>query len=163
MIEWFRLNLRLQVPRKYFPAPVLLAALSLPAVMAQQLPDGPGKSTLQTVCTKCHDVNQVIARRRTATDWSMTLDKMITQGAEATDVQFGEILDYLIKNFRKPINVNQASAKSLEGELEISTKEAEAIVAYRERNAAFKSLDDLKKVPGLDPKKVDAAKDWVAF
>ncbi len=93
----------------------------------------------------------------------MTVDKMITQGAEATDAQFSAILDYLIVNFRKPINVNQASAKSLEDELEITTKEAEAIVAYREKNAAFESLDDLKKVPGLDPQKVDAAKAWLAF
>jgi competence protein ComEA len=131
--------------------------------MAQGLPDGPGKSSLETVCTKCHNLGQVIARRRTATDWGMTVDKMITQGAQGTDAQFGEILDYLIRNFRKPINVNQASAKSLEDELELSTKEAEAIVAYREKNAAFKSLDDLKKVPGLDPKKVDAAKEWVGF
>jgi competence protein ComEA len=149
--------------RKCLPAALLLAALSVSALPAQDLPDGPGKSDLKTVCTKCHDLNQVVARRRTAVDWSMTVDKMITQGAEATDAQFSAILDYLIVNFRKPINVNQASAKSLEDELEITTKEAEAIVAYREKNAAFESLDDLKKVPGLDPQKVDAAKAWLAF
>jgi competence protein ComEA len=163
MIEWFRLNLRSQARRKSLPAAVFVAALTVPALPAQGLPDGPGKSSLEKVCTKCHDLNQVTARRRTATDWDMTVDKMITQGAQGTDDQFGEILDYLIRNFRKPINVNQASAKSLEDELELSTKEAEAIVAYREKNAPFQSLDDLKKVPGLDPKKVDAAKDWVAF
>jgi competence protein ComEA len=157
------LNLRLQTLRKCFPAALLLAALSVSALPAQDLPDGPGKSDLKVVCTKCHDLNQAIARRRTAVDWGMTVDKMITQGAQATDAQFSAILDYLIANFRKPINVNQASAKSLEDELELTTTEAEAIVAYRERNAAFKSLDDVKKVPGLDPKKVDAAKDWVAF
>jgi competence protein ComEA len=157
------LNLRLRTPREYWPAPVLLAALLIPAAMAQELPEGPGKSSLQKVCTKCHDLNQVVARRRTAMDWDAILDKMITQGAVATDEQFGEILDYLIANFRKPINVNQASAKSLEGELELTEKEAEAIVAYRERNAAFKSVEDLKRVPGLDGKKVDAAKEWLAF
>jgi competence protein ComEA len=101
--------------------------LLIPAATAQELPDGPGKSALEEVCTKCHDLNQATARRRTAVEWEMVLDKMITQGAEATDTQFGEILDYLILNFRKPINVNQASAKSLEAELELSTKEAEAM------------------------------------
>jgi competence protein ComEA len=155
MIEWFRLNLR-----KCFPVPLFLAALPLPA---QNLPEGPGKAALQTVCVKCHDLNQVIARRRTAVDWSMTVDKMVTQGAEGTETQFSDILDYLIANFRKPINVNQATAKSLEAELELTTKEAEAIVAYRDQNAPFKSLEDLKRVPGVDPKKLDAAKDWVAF
>jgi competence protein ComEA len=157
------LNLRPQAPRKRFPAPVLLAALLIPAALAQELPDGPGQSALEKVCAKCHDLNQVIAKRRTAVEWDMILDKMITQGAEGTDTQFGEILDYLILNFRKPINVNLASAKSLEAELELSTKEAEAIVAYRERNGAFKSVEDLKKVPGLDAKKVEAARDWLAF
>jgi competence protein ComEA len=157
------LNLRPQAPRKRFPAPVLLAALLIPAALAQELPDGPGKNALEKVCAKCHDLNQVIAKRRTAVEWDMILDKMITQGAEGTDTQFGEILDYLILNFRKPINVNLASAKSLEAELELSTKEAEAIVAYRERNGAFKSVEDLKKVPGLDAKKVEAARDWLAF
>lgn len=137
--------------------------LLIPAATAQELPDGPGKSALEEVCTKCHDLNQATARRRTAVEWEMVLDKMITQGAEATDTQFGEILDYLILNFRKPINVNQASAKSLEAELELSTKEAEAIVAYRKRNGAFKSVENLKKVPGLDARKVDAAKDWLTF
>jgi competence protein ComEA len=146
--------------RECFPAALFLAAFPLPA---QNLPDGPGKAALQTACVKCHDLNQVVARRRTAVDWSMTVDKMVTQGAEATDAQFSDILDYLIANFRKPINVNQATAKSLEAELELTTKEAEAIVAYRERNAPFKSLEDLKKVPGVDPKELDAAKDWVAF
>jgi len=141
-------------------AALFLAALPLPA---QNLPDGPGKTAMQTVCVKCHDLNQVIARRRTAVDWSMTLDKMVTQGAEATDAQFSDILDYLMANFRKPINVNQATAKSLEAELELTAQEAEAIVAYRERSAPFKSLDDLKRVPGIDSKKLDAAKDWVSF
>jgi competence protein ComEA len=138
----------------------LFAALPLPA---QNLPDGPGKAALQTVCVKCHDLSQVVERRRTAVDWSMTLDKMVTQGAEGTDAQFSDILDYLIANFRKPINVNQATAKSLEAELELATQEAEAIVAYRERNAPFHSLEDLKKVRGIDPKKLDAAKAWIAF
>lgn len=142
---------------------LLPAALLIPAGPAQELPDGPGKTYLQTVCTKCHDLKGVVAKRRSAGDWGLILDKMITQGAEATDAQFGEILDYLIRNFRKPINVNQVSAKSLETELEIPEKDAEAIVAYRERNGAFKSLDDLKKVPGLDSRKVEAAKAWLDF
>ena len=139
---------------------MILAALLAPA---QELPDGPGKTSLQKVCTKCHDLTGVVSKRRTAGDWGTILDKMITQGAEATDEQFGQILDYLIANFRKPINVNQASAKTLATELELSAQDAEAVVAYRERNGPFKSLDDLKKVPSLDAGKLDAAKAWLEF
>jgi len=140
-----------------------VAAVSVPALPAQDLPEGPGKAVMQSVCTKCHDLKQVAARKRTATDWGMTVDDMITQGAKATDAQVGAILDYLIANFRKPFNVNLATAKNLEAELELATPEAEAIVAYRGQNGPFKSLDDLKKIPGLDATKVDAAKEWIAF
>jgi competence protein ComEA len=163
MIEWLRLNLFPHSQPKRFPAAVLLAALSPLSLAAQELPDGPGKSAMQQACVKCHDLKQVIARRRTAVDWEMTVDKMITQGAKATDAQLDQILDYLIKYYRKPINANQASARSLEAELELTPQEAAAIVAYREKNPAFKSVEDLKKVPGLDAGKVDAAKEWLAF
>jgi len=40
---------------------------------------------------------------------------------------------------------------------------AEAIVAYRQANGDFKTLDDLKKVPGLDAVKVDAQKTRITF
>ena len=35
--------------------------------------------------------------------------------------------------------------------------------AYREKHGKFKTLDDLKKVPGVDAKKLDAKKDRIAF
>jgi competence protein ComEA len=153
----------LHVSRNFLAAAAILAALPISRSLAQDLPDGSGKEALKTVCTQCHDLNQVVARKRTAVDWSMTVDKMVTQGAKATDEQFNAILDYLIRNFRRPMNVNQASASSLAGEFDFSEAEAEAIVAYREKRGPFKSADELKAVPGLDAAKVDAAKDWMAF
>ena len=59
--------------------------------------------------------------------------------------------------------MNKATAKDLEPALELSTKEAQAIVQYREQNGAFKSLEELKKVPGLDAKKVEAKKERLIF
>jgi competence protein ComEA len=47
--------------------------------------------------------------------------------------------------------------------LGLSTAEAEGVVQYREKNGDFKSIDDLKKVPDLDPKKLDAKKARLAF
>jgi competence protein ComEA len=140
----------------------LAAAGSLWAAQ-ESLPDGPGKSALESVCTKCHDLSTATAKRRTAVEWGLILDKMVTQGAIATDSELDEILDYLVRNFSKPINVNRAAAKELQAELGFSPEEAEAIVAYRERNGDFKSLDEMKKVPGLDAKKLDALKDRIAF
>ena len=37
------------------------------------------------------------------------------------------------------------------------------MIAYREKNGLFKSVDDLKKVPGIDAKKIDAKKDRLYF
>jgi len=42
-------------------------------------------------------------------------------------------------------------------------REAEAIVKYRTDKGPFKTLEDLKKVPDLDFKKVEAQKDRLVF
>ena len=67
------------------------------------------------------------------------------------------------KNFPKKIQINKASATELGNGLELSSKEAEAIVKYREENGKIKDLEDLKKVPGLDAKKLEAKKEKLAF
>jgi competence protein ComEA len=59
--------------------------------------------------------------------------------------------------------VNQATAAQLESGLGLSTTEAEAVIEYRKKNGDFKSIDDLKKVPDVDAKKLDAKKDRLAF
>ena len=46
--------------------------------------------------------------------------------------------------------------------VQVCGKEAEAIVKYQE-NGAFKIVDDLKKVPDLDFKKIEAKKDRLAL
>ena len=38
-----------------------------------------------------------------------------------------------------------------------------AVIAFRTKNGAFKSIEDLKKVPALDPEKIDAKKDRITF
>ena len=39
--------------------------------------------------------------------------------------------------------------------------EAAAVIQYREKHGRFKTLDDLKKVPGLDFKKIDSRRDFM--
>src|SRR5690606_7155436 len=49
-----------------------------------------------------------------------------------------------------PVDINTADAASIAPELVgIGLAKAEAIVAYRERHGAFKSLDELRKVKGI--------------
>ena len=140
------------------------------SVAQGQLPDGPGKNTTKKVCGQCHSAEVVVGKGKTKEEWGQTVGEMASFGAEGTEEEFDEIVDYLAKNFPKSaasnkikINVNKATAKDLEPALELSTKEAQAIVQYREQNGAFKSLEELKKVPGLDAKKVEAKKERLIF
>jgi len=47
--------------------------------------------------------------------------------------------------------------------LGFSKEAAAAIVAYRQKNGAFKTLEDLKKVPALDAAEVESKKDRLDF
>lgn len=131
------------------------------------LPRGPGRDTFIRVCSKCHSPNNVIANGQNQQGWENTITKMVGFGATGTDDEFSEILDYLVTNFppasQVRINVNKASAAELKTGLALSEKEAEGIVTYRNKNGDFKSLDDLKKVPQLDTKKIDAKKGHLIF
>lgn len=64
-------------------------------------PDGPGKVILMKVCTQCHTADPIATLQRTRDEWKDTLDAMKGYGAEATDEEFGILLDYLAKNFGK--------------------------------------------------------------
>ncbi len=143
------------------------AAPQAPAQHAQypELPAGAGKDTLIRVCSKCHSPDNVIANGQDRAGWENTITKMAGFGAEASDEEFTEILDYLVKNFPAvtTIHVNQATAAQLESGLGLSATEAEAVIEYRKKNGDFKSIDDLKKVPDVDAKKLDAKKDQLAF
>jgi competence protein ComEA len=131
-----------------------------------ELPAGPGKDTLIRVCGKCHSPDNVLANGQDRTGWENTITKMAGFGAVATDDEFSDILDYLAKNFPAgsgTTNVNKATATQLETGLGLSAAEAEVVIQYRKTNGDFKSIDDLKKVPDVDAKKLDAKKAHLAF
>lgn len=143
--------------------PVYAQQPAQPQQQYSELPAGEGKDTLIRVCSKCHSPDNVIANGQDREGWENTITKMAGFGAAGTDDEFTAILDYLVKNFPSPVNVNKATAEQLESGLGLSTAEAEAIIQYREKNGDFKSIDDLKKVPGLDAGKLDAKKARLAF
>ena len=130
-----------------------------------ELPAVAGKDTLVRGCSKCHSPDNVIANGQDRAGWENTITKMAGFGAEATDDEFTAILDYLVKNFPPvtTVHVNQATAAQLESGLGLTTTEADAVIEYRKKNGDFKSIDDLKKVPDVDAKELDAKKDRLAF
>ncbi|MBO0862793.1 MAG: helix-hairpin-helix domain-containing protein [Chloracidobacterium sp.] len=131
------------------------------------LPDGPGKAETQRLCSRCHDLDKSVSLNQDRAGWQRTIEKMLSFGAKATDQEFSAVLDYLAKNFPADdvpkINVNKAAAIEFESGLSLRRSQAAAIIQYREKNGPFKSIEDLKKVPGIDVEKIEAKKDRLIF
>lgn len=61
------------------------------------------------------------------------------------------------------VNVNTADVEKLDELKGVGPAIAEAIVAYREENGPFASLEDLLEVPGIGESKLDGMRDQVSF
>jgi competence protein ComEA len=129
------------------------------------MPDGPGKDVTVRVCGVCHETRRAASVRLTRDGWAGVIEDMTKRGAKGSEQDFAQILDYLSANFLgeapRPINVNTAEQIDLESVIGLLRKEAAALIAYRQKNGAFKKIEDLKKVPGLDYKKIEDAKDRI--
>jgi competence protein ComEA len=92
---------------------------------------------------------------------------MVRLGAVGSDEDFTDIADYLTVNFPPSpipkIFVNKATEQQIANILGISVDDAKAITAYRDKIGGFKSIEDLKLVPNVDTKKVDAKKENLVF
>jgi competence protein ComEA len=146
----------------------LLLTLALLAGGAwAQLPDEPGKAETEKLCSQCHELARSISPRQDRAAWQTTMDKMVALGAKGTDKEFQLVVDYLAKNFPGEevprLNVNKARAIEFESALSLRRSEAAAIIEYRTKHGDFKSIEDLKKVPGIDVAKIEAKKDRLAF
>ncbi len=143
------------------------AAIGTATIHAGQLPDGPGKDALVKVCSPCHEPSRAAAFRLTREGWEATVADMHWRGARGTDEEFAAIVDYLSTNFlgeaSPKLNMNRATSVELESVVSLLRKEAAAVIAYRDKSGGFKSIEDLRKVPGVDFKKFEAAKDRIIF
>jgi competence protein ComEA len=145
-----------------------MALLALCAGSASaQLPDGPGKTETEKVCSQCHELARSISIRQDRAGWEGTINKMVGLGATASDGELQKITDYLAAHFAAEemprINVNKARAIDLESGLGLRRSESAAIIEYRTKNGPFKSIADLKKVPNIDAAKIEAKKDRLRF
>jgi competence protein ComEA len=137
------------------------------ASQGRTLPDGPGKVETQKLCTQCHELDKSIAPRQDKAGWQRTVEKMVAFGMTASDGDVTTVVEFLAKNYPAddlpPIRVNQATAIEFESGLGVRRSQATAIIRYREANGPFKTIDDLKKVPGIEAAKIDAKKDRLIF
>jgi competence protein ComEA len=149
-------------------ATLLALVLSLMSGFASaQLPDGPGKQETQKLCSQCHELERSVSLRQDRDGWKTTMNKMASLGAQGTEEEFETAFEYLVRNYPAEqvpkVNVNKATAIELEAGLTLRRSQAAAVIAYRAKNGPFKSLDDLKKVPGLDPAYIDSKKPRLTF
>jgi competence protein ComEA len=142
----------------------LAALLAMSAAVSSQdrFPDGPGKADVIKVCSGCHDAEIILANLKTPGEWNETLQNMATQGAEATPEQWKAIEQYIDVHFAM-VMVNKAPADEIQIALDVTLEVAAALVKYRQDKGPFKTIDDVKKVPGIDAAKVDAATSRVVF
>jgi competence protein ComEA len=65
----------------------------------QQLPEGPGKATTQKICGGCHAPEIVIGKHESKERWAQIVTDMVSKGANGTDDEFNEVIDYLAAHF----------------------------------------------------------------
>ena len=135
----------------------------MPLAQAQDLPEAKGKDVTNKVCGSCHEAGVVSKYRNSPDDWVSIVQDMKGRGADGTDEDFKTIVAYLTHFFGPEVNVNKADTKELQTLLEITSKEADAIVKYRQDQGDFKSFDGLKKVPGLDASKIEPLRQRIVF
>jgi competence protein ComEA len=161
------------VMRGFFVATVVMFLLVAgsgspsPMLAAQNvLPDAPGRDTTVKLCASCHAAETVASVRHTPEGWRDVIAKMVAAGAEGTEQEVETVFQYLSTQFpaeaQKTLNLNTATAIELESVAGLLRKEAAALIAHREKNGPCKKLDDLKKIAGLDYKKIEARKEHLA-
>ena len=144
-------------------ARLLFTASFVSMTYAQGLPAGEGREVVQKVCGVCHAAEAVLKYRTSRSEWSATVDDMVNRGAAATPDEFKIVLHYLAKYRGPTVYLNSASSRELETELEITPKEAAAIVEQRQERGKLKDWADLEKVSGLDVEKIAPLRGRITF
>jgi competence protein ComEA len=144
------------------------AAEPLAPMLAAQsvLAEAPGRDVTVKLCGNCHAAETVASVRLTAEAWREVIARMVAAGAKGTEKELETVLHYVSTQFpveaQKALNLNTATAVELESVAGLLRKEAAALIAYREKNGPCRKLEDLKKVAGLDYKKIEARKERLA-
>lgn len=144
---------------------ILITLLS--GAACAQFPDGSGKAETLRLCSQCHEIERTLSLHQDANGWQETVNKMAALGMAASAEETRLVSDYLAKilpaEATPKLNVNKATSIELESALSLRRSQAAAVIEYRAKNGPFKSIEDLKKVPGLDAARIDAKRDRLAF
>jgi competence protein ComEA len=64
-----------------------------------KLPPGDGRDLVMRVCAKCHTPDIAASQSLDRAGWKELVDQMASNGAQATDAEFDQIVAYLSKAF----------------------------------------------------------------
>ena len=65
-------------------------------------PPGEGRELTLKVCSTCHSVDLLADQQLDRDGWKETVTQMASMGADATEEQLNQIIDYLTKAFPPP-------------------------------------------------------------
>ncbi len=147
---------------KKFSLVAFASVLFLPALHAQAPSKEAMKAKAETICTACHGLEVAEGAPRPKQDWSQVVEDMVRKGADGSKTDLEMVVNYLSIQFGPDININKAAAKDLEAQLDISTKQAADLVAYRKDKGDFKSVDDITKA-GIAAEKVQPLAPKIKF
>jgi competence ComEA-like helix-hairpin-helix protein len=133
-----------------------------PSGVAQPAEDAKGAAAFARVCSLCHDGARILSNRRSKSQWTEVIEKMMERGAQVSDEDFEVVMDYLLRHYGR-INVNKAEAEDLAMVVGVSKKDAEAIVRYRQAQGDFPDFDALARVPEIDLEKLSKGRDAITF
>jgi competence ComEA-like helix-hairpin-helix protein len=127
-----------------------------------RLPDAPGRELVSTLCGVCHGLDYLAPSTRTVAQWRDTIAVMKNSGANASAEEWKTATEYLMSTLAY-LNVNKASAEDVRLVFGVAEKAAQGIVAARDAQGGFRSIDDLKQFPEIDQKKLEAMKARLSF
>jgi hypothetical protein len=140
----------------------VVGVLSVASLAQVQLPDAPGKDETVRMCGR---VMRWSARRPSVEPRRLAGHHREDGGfgRKASDEDRAKVLNYLAEHFKgeapRPLNLNTATAIELESIVGLLRKESAAWIAHRKTSGPCKSLDDVKKAPGVPFKKIDEHRD----
>ena len=148
-------------------SPACIAFALFTGAAKADLPEGYGKAATVRICGNCHSPERAASLHQSRQGWEDTVTKMAKLGATGTEDDFEAVLLYLSNHFGLetpgPLNINKATPIDLQTTLLLRRSQAKALIEYRTQNGDFKSIDDLRNVPGLDFAKIEAKKSRIVF
>ena len=146
--------------------------LVLTAAAQSNLPDGPGKSVVEKVCSGCHAFTVITQVHATKEHWEAVVEETWshTRGRAGKrrrlDKEWSPTSPPTLARPTSRVKGQRQQGHgrgSFARRCRCPRRAQNAIVQHRTKNGSFKNLEALKSVPGIDVKRIDEKKDWIEF